>query len=284
MLGSRLRHRYSWLAATVSLVSITLFFWSSHSNFLDFRTRLSGSNSAWIDRGPEAEDKAVILAKIQTEDVSWVLNELPDWQKAIYYMDDPANGTLHPPKNKGREAMAYLTFLIDHYDNLPSSMVFVHPHLESWPAAWHTDADGYNNLKSIQSLRLDYLQEQGYVNMRCLHNPGCPDEIQVLRNEEDRTAEHAMREAWPYMFGGNKSNIPETIAQPCCSQFAVSKTQVLKRNKEEYKRYRQWLFDTKFDDATSGRVFEYLWHVIFGRDAVYCPSLRECWCEQFGRC
>ncbi|OQU93522.1 hypothetical protein CLAIMM_00021 [Cladophialophora immunda] len=284
MLGSRVRNRYSWLATAALLVSIILFLFNKHSSFLSLWIRLAGSDRAWIYKGPEAGDKAVILAKIKAEDVSWVLSELSDWQQAIYYMDDPTDGTLHPPKNKGREAMAYLTFLIDHYDNLPSSMVFVHPHLEGWPSAWHTDDDGYNNLKSIRSLRLDYLQEHGYVNMRCLHNPGCPAEIQVLRDEEDRAAEHAMRDAWPYMFGGNQSSIPETIAQPCCSQFAVSKTQVLKRNKEEYRHYRQWLLDTPVDDATSGRVFEYLWHVIFGRDAVYCPSLQECRCEQFGHC
>lgn len=180
--------------------------------------------------------------------------------------------------------MAYLTFLIDHYHDLPTSMVFVHAHLEGWPAAWHTDGDDYNNVKSIQSLRLEYLQEHGYANMRCLHSPGCPDEVQVLRQEENRWAEHSMRDAWPYMFGGNESDIPETIAQPCCSQFAVSKAQVLKRPKKDYVRYRQWLLDTPLDDATSGRVFEYLWHVFFGQDPVYCPAVYQCWCDQFGRC
>ncbi|KIW91936.1 uncharacterized protein Z519_06918 [Cladophialophora bantiana CBS 173.52] len=284
MLVSRVKYRYIWLATAALLISIVLFLWSSHSSFPGFWVRLSSSDSAWIYKGPVAEDKVVILAKIKAEDVSWVASELPDWQHAIYYMDDPTEGTLHPPKNKGREAMAYLSFLIDHYHNLPLSMVFVHPHLEGWPSAWHTDNEGYNNVKSIRSLRLDYLQEQGYVNMRCIHDPGCPAEIQVLRDKEDHTAEHAMRDAWPYMFGDNQSTIPEIIAQPCCSQFAVSRAQVMKRNKEDYQRYRQWLLDTPVDDATSGRVFEYLWHVIFGRDAVYCPPLQECWCEQFGRC
>ncbi len=199
-------------------------------------------------------------------------------------MDDLSEGLLHPPRNKGREAMAYLSFLIDHYDNLPTFMVFVHPHLEGWPTAWHTDAEGYNNARSIGSLRLGYLQKHGYLNMRCIHVPGCPDEVQVRRDEEDRTVEHAMRDAWPYMFGGNQSQIPEVIAQPCCSQFAVSRTQVLSRIRTDYQRYRQWLLDTPFDDATSGRVFEYLWHVIFGKEAIYCPPLNHCWCQQFGRC
>lgn len=205
------------------------------------------------------------------------------WQHAIYYMDDFAEGSLHPPVNKGREAMAYLTFLIDHYENLPATMVFVHPHLQGWPEAWHTDAEGYNQVTSIRSLKLDFVQEQGYANMRCIHDPGCPAEIQVLRQDEGRDAEHAMREAWPYMFGGNQSDIPRQIGQACCSQFAVSKTQVLNRSKADYEHYRQWLLDTPVSDAVSGRVFEYLWHVMFGREPVHCPPLHQCWCQQFGR-
>jgi len=180
--------------------------------------------------------------------------------------------------------MAYLTFIIDHYDILPSYMVFVHPHLEGWPAAWHTDSAGHNQVSSIRSLKLEYLEQHGYANMRCLHDPGCPAEIQVGRQEDHRTAEHAMRDAWPFMFGGNYTDIPKVIGVPCCAQFAVSKTQVLKRSKSDYERYRRWLLDTELDDDTSGRVFEYLWHVIFGQEPVHCPDITQCWCDQFGRC
>lgn len=199
-------------------------------------------------------------------------------------MNEPNLGVLHPPLNKGREAMAYLTFLIDHYNNLPSTMVFIHPHRSGWPGAWHTDADNYDNALSIKSLQIPYVQEHGYANMRCIHEPGCPAEIQVNREDPSRTAEHGMRDAWPYMFGGNRSDIPSIIAEPCCSQFAVSKAQVLKRPLSEYQKYRQWLLDTPLDDDTSGRVMEYLWHVYFGKDPVYCPGLYTCRCEQFGRC
>lgn len=199
-------------------------------------------------------------------------------------MDDLTQGMLHPPVNKGREAMAYLTFIIDHYDSLPAYMVFIHAHLQGWPSAWHVDSKDYNQINSITSLRLEYLEEHGYANMRCIHDPGCPAEIQVNRQEDHRTAEHAMRDAWPYMFGGAQADIPEVIAQPCCSQFAISRTQTLKRSKAEYERYRQWLIDSPLDDATTGRVFEYLWHIIFGQDPVHCLPLHKCWCEQFGRC
>ena len=58
------------------------------------------------------------------------------------------------------------------------------------------------------------------------------------------------------------------VGVACCSQFAVSKEQVLKRPKSDYETYLKWLMDTEEDDGVSGRVFEYLWHIIFGKEAV----------------
>jgi hypothetical protein len=198
-------------------------------------------------------------------------------------MDDPSS-VLHPPKNKGREAMAYLTFVIDHYDILPQLIVFLHPHLDGWPEAWHTDAPEYSNINSIRSLRAEYVEKHGYANMRCIHDPGCPDEIQPFRSESNQLAEEVFADVWVSFFGDNLTSVPRTVATPCCAQFAVSADQVRKRDRQQYVRYRQWLLETELDDATSGRVFEYLWHVIFGKPPVWCPDWRECWCDQFGRC
>ncbi len=85
-----------------------------------------------------------------------VLTDGFSWQQAIYHMDD-GNWTFRPPLNKGREAMACLTFLVDYYDRLPDIMVFLQPHLEGWPRAWHIDALHYSNVNSVRSLRLDYV-------------------------------------------------------------------------------------------------------------------------------
>ena len=166
--------------------------------------------------------------------------------------------------------MAYLTYLIDHYSALPSTIAFVHSHLEGWPQAWHTDAEGFNNAHSLNSLRIGFVQEHGYANLRCIHEPGCdPAEIQPFRNppEKDRSAEGAMNETWVAFFG-LETPIPQEIGTPCCSQFAVSRKQVLARPQSDYIRYRKWLLDTPLDDDVSGRVIEYLWHIMFGKDAV----------------
>lgn len=240
--------------------------------------------SSYIHAGPNATDKAVVMARVATEDVDWAYTELPEWQVAIYHMDDPSQ-TLHPPVNKGREAMAYLTFLIDHYDNLPNIIAFVHAHERGWPVNWHSsDHAGYSNVEALRNLRTEYVEANGYANLRCTHYPGCPDEVQPLRNDTSREAEMAFADAWMYMFEGNASTVPETVATPCCAQFATTKAKVLERGRGDYVRYRQWLMETELDDATSGRVMEYMWHVMFGKEAVWCPAMWVCMCEQFGRC
>ena len=193
-------------------------------------------------------------------------DEEASWQHAIYHMDEP-KAKYHVPVNKGREAMAYLTYLVDHYEALPSTIAFIHPHKEGWPVAWHTDSEDHSNVKSLNELRLNYVQEHGYVNLRCAHNPGCPEEVQPFRDDQGRKAERAMIDTWKFMFG-DASTVPSIIAAPCCSQFAVTKNQTLARPKSDYVRFRDWLIETTLDDDTSGRTMEYLWHVFFNRDPV----------------
>jgi hypothetical protein len=185
----------------------------------------------------------------------------------IYLVDSPT-ALLHTPKNKGKEAMAYLTYLIENYSNLPDISIFLHAHKDGYPAAWHTDVEGYSNVLSVQSLRHDTVHRLGFVNLRCGWIPGCPDEIQPFRTTDaHRTTEHIFVEAWRDLFP-DEPTIPRKVGTPCCAQFAVSREAILRKEKAEYVRYREWLLNTRCDDELSGRIFEYLWHIIFGREAV----------------
>ena len=205
-----------------------------------------------------------------------ILNKLPlsSWQSAIYTVDDP-EAALHTPINKGREAMPYLTFVIENYDHLPETILFQHSHHNR---AWHvSDNPGHDNAVSAQHLRLSYIQEMGYVNLRCIHNPGCGGEVQPFRDppilnydkegQLKQRVEMHIAETLQYMFGDDVE-VPEVIGVACCAQFAVSKDRVRQRKRETYERIRQWVIDTELNDYYSGRVMEYLWHIIFGMPAV----------------
>ncbi|KAF2797489.1 hypothetical protein K505DRAFT_415023 [Melanomma pulvis-pyrius CBS 109.77] len=190
-------------------------------------------------------------------------------QIAIYTVDDPnSTTTLHTSVNKGREAVPYLTYLVDNYNFLPSTIIFLHAHRKGYPEAWHNDAPNYDNVVALQTLNIKYIQENGYANLRCIGDPGCPGEVQPFRDppEEHRTIEAAMPDAWQDLFGN--TDVPHTLATPCCGQFAVSKSQVLKRPRSDYQKYLDWLLHTSLKDETSGRVFEYLWHIIFGQEPI----------------
>ncbi|KAJ9668446.1 hypothetical protein H2201_001494 [Coniosporium apollinis] len=233
----------------------------------------------------KTNDKVVVMGRMESEDTRWVSEELSDdsWDHAVYTVDNKT-ASLHTPANKGKEAMPHLSYLTDHYHDLPTTIAFVHSHRDGYPAAWHTDAEDYSNGNSLRSLNIDFVQRNGYANLRCIAIPGCPDEIQPFREPRDeaRTAENNIVSVWPLLF--NNTAVPDVIGAACCAQFAVSRDQVLKRPLEDYVRYRQWLLETELDDDVSGRIMEYLWHYIFGQDLVYCPALQRCYCDVYGKC
>jgi hypothetical protein len=117
----------------------------------------------------------------------------------------------------------------------------------------------------MKSLNLSYVQESGYVNLRCNWKPGC-------RAKDVKPNRHVSKQLWLDVLGsgpnGTEDEAPEMVGQPCCAQFAVSRLQVMKRPLEDYIRYRQWVLDTELDDDESGRVMEFLWHVIFGKEPL----------------
>ncbi len=64
------------------------------------------SDSIPISQTPTS--KAFIVASMKNDDTDWIQENLPSWDLIRYVVDDPkAKYTV--PKNKGREAMVYLT-------------------------------------------------------------------------------------------------------------------------------------------------------------------------------
>ena len=170
---------------------------------------------------------------------------------------------LTTPMNKGHEAMAYLSYIIDNYGALPSTLAFIHSHRDGFLSAWHTDTPLHDNVDALRSLQLPFVQDNGYVNLRCNWNPGCL--------EAHRDNAHVTPDVWDDVFEGTsteKMQFPLKVGAGCCAQFAVSKDQVQKRPLNDYKHFRDWIEDTEKSDAKSGRVMEFLWHVIFGKEGV----------------
>ncbi|BDD58645.1 hypothetical protein MAP00_003908 [Monascus purpureus] len=250
-------------------------------------------------------DKVIVMARLEEDDTNWVQEELPDWQRAIYTVN-PSNATVEDshalitPINKGHESMAYLTYIIDNYHRLPSTIAFLHSHRSGFLAAWHVDAMLHDNVAAMRALQLPFVQENGYVNLRCNWNPGCMESHRVNRHvTEDvwreifegtstpppnMTTTDGQQPPYTNMEGQNLMQIPRRVGAACCAQFAVSRDQVLKRPRQDYVQFRDWVTYTQLNSASSGRVMEFLWHIIFGKGAVYCPDEELCYCQVYGRC
>ncbi len=214
------------------------------------------------------------------EDVEWLSVELPDVPTAIYVADD-ATAPLHPPKNKGHEVMIYLTYIIDHYDDLPDIIIFMHSHRWSWHNDDLLDNDAVQMIKRLSSERV---VREGYMNMRCHWDPGCPEWMHPGATEEDvqKQEETVLAKAWSELFPMDP--IPQVLAQPCCAQFALSRERVHAIPLRRFTFYRDWLLRTPLSDYISGRVWEYMWQFVFTGQNVFCPAQHVCYCDGFGVC
>jgi hypothetical protein len=250
---------------------IIMIYWTVQRAGLVIRWEWDGVEYSTRRKIPiKAGDQIIVTGRTQREDTDWIPRLLPEWQHVIYEVDN-ATSPMSLTVNKGREANVYLTYIIDHYHKLPSTIAFIHPHENGSVGAWHTDAVENSNVHSLRALNVEFVQKNGYANMRCNPEPGCPSQVigiteRPLPAELNREVQDGYHKAWPLVF--NNHDVPPIVATPCCAQFAVSREQVLKRSQAEYVRMRHFLMITENDDDGSGRIFEYMWHIIFGQDPV----------------
>lgn len=274
-------------------------------------------NSSPTNSQPKIQANAIVLASYSAQNTSW-LEELsaesvpsasrpqkfpspilipaqpsqtnkPSWRIHKYTLDDPSpalNTTI--PRNQGREAMAYLTHIINNYANLAPYTIFLHGHSRSWhqpePIAW-----------KLRALSLDLLATEGYINLRCGLKPGCSADT-ILGTAHPGPRDHPkvrsmMAAFWAWSFQPEHRRwdfgpYPPELGQPCCAQFAVSRERILARPREFYEAYRrpmerdvremQGVFGPLWTGYRMGILYEHLWHVVFGKEALFCPNPQFC--------
>ncbi|MCJ1392605.1 hypothetical protein MMC18_005475 [Xylographa bjoerkii] len=171
---------------------------------------------------------ALVVVSLKEEKVDWLDGILPEWERNVYVVDGEAlseGAKLRIPKNKGREGMVYLSFIIDNYDRLPNVTLFLH----SARYQWHNDDPEYDGVPILQNLRLAHVHAEGYANLRCGWTLGCPSEIQPGRQTGPEAAEQAEEqsatpdrtekyytEAFQVLFPGEP--VPAVVGVGCCAQ------------------------------------------------------------------
>lgn len=224
--------------------------------------------------------RTVVTACMDKKEVAWMHKELSNTNVSIYVAGD-LSASLHPPKNKGHEVIIYLSYIIDNYAQLPDVIIFMHSH--RW-ARHNNQILDYDAAQMIKRLNSSYVIKQGYVNMRCEWDPGCPEWLYPSNSRDNLTKqeEAVLSKSWNEIFPLNPS--PPFLAQACCAQFAVSKERILSTPMSRYIFYRDWMLATPLSDYIAGRIWEYSWHFVFTGEHSYCPLQSLCYCEGFGIC
>ncbi|GFF36961.1 hypothetical protein IFM51744_03302 [Aspergillus udagawae] len=238
----------------------------------------------------------LVVSRVTADgDPSWLDPLSKTYHLCIYTVDspNPKASTLQVPTNRGHEAMAYLTFLIDNYDAIPAAgAVFVH----GSRFAWHNDHPAYDNAALLASLNIPAALEQlGYHNLRCDWSvstcaasaaPQGSLENRVQSVLEPWSARAASDTALPgalgVLFGGEdreaylaaKLGRNDAVNAQCCAQFVVARENIWRHSRAEYVALRQWLLDGMAagprrwgaappDDRVAGRILSYIWHILF---------------------
>jgi len=180
--------------------------------------------------------------------------------------------------------MPYLTYIITHYDALPDVTLFMHAHQYTWH---NNDLLASDSALIVRHMNPAKVLRDGYVNLRCHHDPGCPTHLRPASVTEEtadinRPEELYVAQAWRELFPGTE--VPEVLSQPCCAQFALSRERLRSVPLSEYVRHRNWIVNTHLDDAVAGRVWEYVWQYLWTGQWEFCPAQHVCYCDLFGAC
>lgn len=222
--------------------------------------------------------------------VVWIHNDIRSLtNKRVYVVDDPT-AEYHLKRNKGREAMVYLRYILDFYGKFDDVTLFWHPSRESWHNSVLLNRDA---AIMINNLNRSHVVDVGYMNARCELYPGCtgtdkgwikfnPTREQHLEHWE-RNADLFTTQLWDRLFP-DRDHDPVSLGEPCCSQFAVSSEMLMSVPKATYQRIHDWLGTTEEIDGYTGRIMEYMWQYLFLKKDVHCPNMRDCYCKAYGLC
>lgn len=157
----------------------------------------------------------------------------------------------------------------------------MHSHQYSWHNEDHLDQ---NAVTMVKRLSVERVMRVGYMNLRCTLAHGCPSHLHPTHPVANRLRpeETFWPKAWKELFP--ERPVPHTVSQSCCGQFAVSRDHILKLPRTEYSRFRDWLINTRLEDRISGRIWEYMWQILFTGEYEFCPPEHVCLCDGYGMC
>ena len=218
-----------------------------------------------IGLSPEPAHERMIVVARHNENVRWVAEAAARWTGG-YKIYAPA---------KGREAAAYLRFVIDHYEHLPEWSFMCHAN----ETAWHHDGTLGERLESAWQLATG--TDRTFIEINNFRQPAGLDKARgpLLSNDETdatRRVTVARLDEWrrEYLAPVPFEDAPADWVRGsvCCAQFLVHRSQIAQYPRTFYEALYAWSSDPARDDYVEGRFLEYAWHVIWGDEAARFPD------------
>ena len=208
----------------------------------------SGSGSGLRCSTRPQDAAAIAVVSHYSYNTSWV-EEQPFCYEVMERVHGAGEARPQHPQvsiNKAQEAVAYLRYIIDHYDELPRRVIFLHDHR----TAWH-------QLDMVDLLHAVRLDAYPFFSVNGIWNRGLrpKDYAHAARFWHENGLDRAIG---PFPRDNN------AIAFMCCSQFVVSRARIRQRPLALWRRLYAWADRTELSNAVSSRIFEWLWHVLLG--------------------
>lgn len=258
--------RYRFLV--IILITLVLIIELHRRN--DFPTFFGHYKHSWYNKS-EKSSKMLVVSHFD-EDLTWIELFIGNKIEHIIYTRSKDSLIQNSMRiNKGREAVVYLRYIVEHYDNLPSSIAFIHAHRTSWhlkdpmdivvalrAAKWNKyDYIPLSSEKTFTEFSLDKTEQQARINL----------------------------ELWNAVLRSELGNPPTgKIRMHCCAEFIVRREAILKHPKEFYSKIMSYIIASQHSDYHTGRTLEYTWHLIFGQpensffvkcDIFFCNSMGQ---------
>lgn len=158
----------------------------------------------------------------------------------------------HISVNKGHEAITYLKYIIENYDNLEEKNLFLHGHGNSY----HQEFSSVEMIKNIKwNCDIKYFS----VNRRSYYN--------IISSDQNIKEYNWLKENWKDLFNDNL-NFPDSFGHYSCAQFVVHKDMILSNSIDFYKHCHSFILNTNLDNYITSRLFEYTWHYIFTKNNI----------------
>lgn len=194
-------------------------------------------------------------------------NESLDWLKQSEFKytivdkaDNPnrdPDSTLHVEFNRGREASAYLKYIITHYNELPEHVAFIHGH----ETAWHQSRPMLQALRGVDTTR----EFQSLNNFTVL----IPVPYATMRK---RAQKHFPlffdRSAWVEQLHRGWIIVADQGAQFCVHSKRIHRLPLAAWES----LYEDIMLDP--NDYWKGQTLEYIWHILMGENAAMWCSLK----------